>query len=353
MSRVRSYRLRWRALVPLACAGIAAVVVAAMGMASGASARTPVASAAKACTQKFTVGMLPKDTADPYFAATDQGAKAAAKQLNMNLIYEGPVDPEAAGQVPIITQWTQQHLNAITISADDPNAVAPALKAAMAAGVKVTGFDASPATDARSFFMEQPTPSELAKSLVTLLVASAGPKANVLELTSTLQAPNQNLWLAAIKSYVAGHYRDLTIEKLLPGNSDISYTYGIVKAWLQAHPTTTAILPVDGAELVGAAQAVDALGLKGKVTIVGLDDANQSRPDVLNGTVKDVVLWNPVDLGYAAMYMVHAQLCGTVHTGAKVLSAGRLGNLQFVGPSTITLGTPLVFTKANIKKFNF
>jgi rhamnose transport system substrate-binding protein len=66
-----------------------------------------------------------------------------------------------------------------------------------------------------------------------------------------------------------------------------------------------------------------------------------------------VVLWNPVDLGYAAMYVLRAAADGTLKPGATSVKAGKLGDLQVVNGSEILLGAPFVFTKENIDKFDF
>ena len=305
------------------------------------------------CTKKFTVGLLPKQTADPFFVAASKGAQEAASELNMQVLYKGPVNLDPAGQNQIITQWTNQHLDAITVSADDPNALAPALKQAASAGVKVSAWNADVAPDARQFFMDNPPSSALAQTLVDQMVASVGPSAKILVMTSTLQAPNQNQMLTQVKQYAARKYPKLVIQKVLPGEGDTSKSYNIEKSWLQAHPETKGILTVDGSELAGGAQAVNALGLKGKVTLVGIGVPSQNGPDLLTGTVKAVVLFSPVDLGYATMYMVHAQLCGTLKTGAQTLAAGRLGSLKFESADSITLGKALVFTKDNVRNYHF
>jgi ABC-type sugar transport system substrate-binding protein len=299
------------------------------------------------------VGLIPKETSDPYFVAADKGAEEAAQALGMTLDYKGPVSLDPAGQIQVITQLAQEHVNALAISADDPNAIAPALKAATAEGVTVDSFDATAAADARQLFMEQPVPAELAQALVDTMESSVGATAKILLMTSTLQAPNQNAWVAAVEAYVAANYPNWTIQAVLPGQSDTSLSFNIAKTWLQAHPETTGILTVDGAELAGAAQAVNALNLKGKVTLVGIGVPSQNGPDILSGTVKAAILWNPIDIGYATVYMMHEQLCGTLHRGDKVMPAGRLGNLQFVADDTITLGKPLIFTAANVSQFNF
>jgi rhamnose transport system substrate-binding protein len=326
---------------------------ASSGGAAATSSSVSADTSSASCTKHFTVGLIPKETSDPFFVAADKGAQEAAKQLNMQLIYKGPDSLDPAGQTQIISQMTNQHLNAITVSADDPNALVPALKQAANAGIKITAWNADVAKSARAFFMDNPPPTNLVKTITDQMVQSVGASAKILVMTSTLQAPNQNLLLTDLKAYVAKAYPHLTIEKILPGNSDTSYSEGVAKSWLQAHPETKGILTVDGAELAGAAQAVDSLGMKGKVALVGIGVPSQNGHDLLTGTVKAVVLWNPIDLGYATMYMVHAQLCGQLHAGQKSLAAGRLGNLGFESPDSITLGKTLVFTKENVGNYHF
>ena len=117
------------------------------------------------------------------------------------------------------------------------------------------------------------------------------------------------------------------------------------------------------------AEAVEQAGLTtGKIVVTGMSTPNDMKEFVKRGTVKTVVLWNPVDLGYLAVYAAQASLAGTLKdnaTQAKV-PAGRLGTRDAVaaleditakGPLTlknvIVLGNPFRFTTDNIDQFNF
>jgi rhamnose transport system substrate-binding protein len=116
------------------------------------------------------------------------------------------------------------------------------------------------------------------------------------------------------------------------------------------------------------AEVLEQAGLTGKIVVTGMSTPNQIREFVKRGTLKTVVLWNPVDLGYLAVYAAQASLAGTLKddaTQAK-LPAGRLGTRDAVasleditakGPLTlknvIVLGDPLRFTKDNIDQFSF
>jgi hypothetical protein len=66
-----------------------------------------------------------------------------------------------------------------------------------------------------------------------------------------------------------------------------------------------------------------------------------------------VVLWSPVDLGYAATFVMRAVADGTLNPGDSSVSAGRLGDLAVVNGSEILLGAPYVFTKENVNDFDF
>ena len=77
------------------------------------------------------------------------------------------------------------------------------------------------------------------------------------------------------------------------------------------------------------------------------------KPYVNEGCVRDVVLWNPVDLGYAAVYVMRAVVDGEFQAGDSSIMAGRLGELVVVNGSEVLLGPPFVFTADNINDFDF
>ncbi|NDJ60171.1 MAG: substrate-binding domain-containing protein, partial [Chloroflexi bacterium] len=102
-----------------------------------------------------------------------------------------------------------------------------------------------------------------------------------------------------------------------------------------------------------AAEAVTQAGVCGEVAVVGLATPNAMAPYVNDGCVNSVVLWNPIDLGYASVYVMRAIADGELLPGATEVEAGRLGTLQVVNGSEILLGAPFIFTAENINDFDF
>ncbi len=101
------------------------------------------------------------------------------------------------------------------------------------------------------------------------------------------------------------------------------------------------------------AEAVTQSDLCGEVAVIGLATPNAMKPYVELDCVKSVVLWNPADLGYAAVHVMRAAADGKLKPGATEVDAGKLGTLSIVNGSEVLLGAPFVFAKDNIGDFDF
>src|SRR5690606_781035 len=67
-----------------------------------------------------------------FFEAANEGAQEAAKELgNVEVIYTGPTDTTAEGQIEVINSLIAQNVDAIAVSANDTDALVPTLKQAL------------------------------------------------------------------------------------------------------------------------------------------------------------------------------------------------------------------------------
>jgi rhamnose transport system substrate-binding protein len=333
---------------------------------SGISRRTMVASMAglalagsglvpsPAVANDIVIGMVPKFTSDPYFVAANKGAQEAAKELGVTVEFNGPVDANVAAQADIIDRWVRRGVSAIAVSANDPNALAPAMKRAAAAGIKTMTWDADVAPDARQAFLNQATFEGMGRTMVDMMIRSAGTsEGDFLVVTAVLTAPNQNRWIEEIKKYAAEKYPGMKIAAVLPGDEDLEKSKNVALNYLQANPETKGVFCVTGIATPGVIEAVKQLNLVGKVAVTGLGVPSLIRPYLKDGSLKEAALWSPIDIGYGAIYITKALLDGTLDPSSGYVEAGRLGKLKFIGPDTILLGDPFIFTKDNVDNFNF
>jgi rhamnose transport system substrate-binding protein len=300
-----------------------------------------------------TVALVPKFTSDPYFVSADRGAQEAGKALGLTVHYNGPVDADVAGQVDIVDRLVRNGVAAISICALDPTALAPSLLRARRKGIKVNTWDADVTPDAREVFLNQASYAAIGEAIVDIMAKGAGTSGDFVMVTGSLTASNMLAWMKAIKDTIAKKYPGMVIKTTLLGEQDIQKGTDITLNYLRSHPATKGVFTVDGVAEVSVAEAVKQLGLSGKVTIAGIGVPNSIRPYIKSGVVKEAVLWSPVDIGYAAIYITKAQLDGTLDPAKGFVPAGRLGNLKFTAKDEVLLGPPLVFTQANIDNYHF
>lgn len=307
-----------------------------------------------AAANEIVIGMMPKFTSDPYFVAANKGAQEAAKELGVTVEFNGPVDANVAAQADIIDRWTRKKVSAIAVSANDPNALAPSLKRAQAAGIKTMTWDADVAPDARTVFLNQATFEGMGRTMVDMMVRDAGGSdGEFLIVTAVLTAPNQNRWIDEIKKYAAEKYPGMKIAAVLPGDEDLEKSKNVALNYLQANPQTKGVFCVTGIATPGVLEAVKQLGLVGKVTVTGLGVPSLIRPYLKDGSLKEAALWSPIDIGYGAVYITKALLDGKLDPASGYVEAGRLGKLKFISPDTVLLGDPYIFTKDNVDQFSF
>src|SRR5215212_1470437 len=297
------------------------------------------------------VCMMPKLVGIPYFNASEKGAEEAAKELDVELVYDGPTEAKAALQSQMIEQFIQQQCGAITVAANDPNALAPAMKKAGEAGIATGAWDADVAPDARDIFVNQATFQAIGYELVDVMAEQPDGKGECRVVTGSLTAPNQVAWLKEMREGMKEKYPDRSIASVEPGEEDLQKGIDITKNYLRAHPDTAGVFGITSVALPGAAEAVEQIGRAGEVPVTGLSTPNEMKPYIESGAVKEFVLWNPVDLGYLAVYVANAQVEGNLPKSGT-FKAGRLGEVKLLAEDEVLLGPPIVFSKANIDQYD-
>lgn len=297
--------------------------------------------------------VIPKATGDPFFSAVRQGAEEAAAELGYEIKFDGPTTADAAGQVTTIENAIQTKPAAITIAPNDPDAVAPALKNAKDQGILVSTYNAESAKDAREFFINQAVDQAISEAIVDTMAEQVDGKGTFLLVTSTATAANQKTWLAGMEEYLPTAYPDMKIDQVIPGNDDAATVLSVTATYLASHPDTTGVWVIGGG-MSGAIKAMEQVGIDPlQVPVAGLCIPSDVRELVHAGTIKNCVLWSPIDTGYADVYAIDAWLKGTFpESGNGTISAGRLGDLD-VKDFVVTSGGAQVFTDENIDDFQF
>lgn len=334
---------------PLACDGTAGAV-AAKPYDGGQPTGAPDLSG-----KEITLVDIPKLVGIGYFAATTEGMRQAAEELgNVKVSTDGPTEANIDDQITFIDNYVTQGVSGILFAANDPVAIAPVLKKALAAGIHVIGYDANSQPDAREWFVNQAEFNGIGKSMIDAMATEIGEDGAFAIVTSTFTTPNQARWIAEMQAYQAACHPNMKWLETVEAQEDNNLSFNQASTLINKYgDEMKGIFGMTSVATPATAEAVTQAGLCGKVSVVGLATPNAMRPYVESDCVKSVVLWNPIDLGYAAVHAMRAAADGKLTAESKELEAGRLGKLQVVNGSEILLGAPFIYDKSNIGEFDF
>lgn len=308
-------------------------------------------------TKKYKIVYIPKNTGNPYFDVIISGFKKAGDELGYEFTSVAPAQGDATSQIPFIKQQVQQGVDAIAISPNSPDAVKPALKEAMAKGIKVVTInsDMPGHEDGRDAVVLPMDFTITGKSQIELMSELIGNKGDIAILSATTDAPDQNTWIADMKEALKDpKYKDMKLVEIAYGNDDAQKSLTETQGLITKYPNLRGIISPTTVGVAAAAQAVETAGAASRVQVTGLGLPNLMRRFVLNDTVKKFALWNPEEEGYLAGYLIDGMVKGTIKPASGVtFKAGKLGERKIGDKNVVITGPPVVFDKTNIKQYDF
>ena len=307
---------------------------------------------ASAATVK--IALLVKNLGNGFFDAANKGAQEAAKELgDVQVIYTGPTQATPEGQIDIINQLVAQGVNAIAVSANDADALVPALKKAMDRGITVISFDSGVSKDGRMMNLYASAPDQIGEQNVKMASDLLnGQKGDVAVLSATSTATNQNQWIEVMKK-VVGKYPNVNLTTVVYGDDKQDKSYTEAQGLITSNPNLKVIIAPTTVGIAAAAQYVEDNKLVGKVIVTGLGLPSEMINHVKSGAAPEFALWNPIDLGYAATTIAFNLATGKEKAVAGgQLSMGKLGKVTLDDTLSGPMAPPFVFDAKNIDEFS-
>ena len=336
--------------VTILCAAIlaGALITAGANVWLVRSLKSPAMASA---THTPVIAVMPKAKGDPYFVSCRIGAEEAARELGVELIWDGPTGLDAAKQNEIVESWITRGVDAIAVAVENQAGISTVLRKARQKGIHVLTWDADAEPDAREYFLNQATPEGIGNALTDEAARLLGGKGDFAIITGALSAANQNQWIAVIKRRVAEKHPGLNLVTIRPSDDDRDKAFSETQTILKVHPTVKLIMAISAPAVPGAGEAIRQTGRK-DVDVIGLSLPGICKPYVHDGVVQTIFLWNTKNLGYLTVYAGTMLSQNKIPAGATSIQAGRLGALEISG-SQIILGAPLLIDKKNIDKLDF
>ena len=303
------------------------------------------------------IAMIPKLVGIGYFEATERGAREAARELNVELVYDGPTDARTEDQIKMIDGWMAQGFDVIAVAPNDPDAISRTLRSAKESGALVLTWDtdANPELSQRSVFVNQAPNSAIGYTLVDLMAKGirtqgASLTGDYLIVSGTPTASNQNAWMNFMRERIREKYSEMRLlQHLTPGEDQQKSQEQTAEA-LSAYPNLKGIWGITAVSFPAVAKAVRDANKVGQIEVTGLGMPQMIREYIKDGTVREFCLWDPVDLGYLTIRVAHRLKQGPLHPGRH--DFGRLKGVE-VRDGEVLLGPPLIFDADNIDDYDF
>lgn len=316
---------------------------------TAALATALIATGAHAETKR--IALVVKALGIGFFEAAAKGAEEAAKELgDVEIIYTGPTDTTAEGQIEVINALVAQGVDAIAISANDPDAVAPALKKAMDRGITVISWDSGVAKEGRQMHLN-PSSSALIGNTIIKLAADHMPEGgDVAVLSASATATNQNIWIEEMTK-VMGNYPGVNLVATVYGDDLADKSYREAQGLMASYPNLKAIIAPTTVGILAASQAVTDAGMIGKINVTGLGLPSEMAGAVESGATVSFAIWNPIDLGYAATMLAYNINAGAATDAGAAIPMGRMGTATLDDNGEAAMSDPFTYDASNIDQF--
>ena len=282
--------------------------VATGAMLAGASvfASAPALAAGKQLTFAMITHAQPGDT---FWDIIRKGANAAAKKDNVKLIYLA--SPDANKEAQLIQNVTQQHVDGIALTLAFPDAEAANVKAALAAGIPVVGFNAGVDQWKKMGLLGYAGQDEsVAGKAVGERLNEEGAK-NVVCLDQQQGAVQLEARCNGIKDTFKGK-----MEVLYVTGYDMPTVKARVQAKLQQDPSIDYVVTLGAPFAPVVLDAINAIGSKAKV---GTFDMSPVAIDMIaQGKIQFAVDQQPYVEGYEAVDMLWLY-----HTNGDTVGGGQ------------------------------
>lgn len=284
--------------------------------------------------QRHSVALVVKSTQSEFFRSVFAGAEAAAAEYNLELTIAGPeTEEDYEAQNQLIAQAVEAGAEAIVFSAIDHEENAAAIDAAAQAGVQIVTIDSGVGSDQVSTYIGTNNYAAGQMAAHAILERVSGPLYVGVVNYDVSTANGQERERGAADAFAASGRAQITA--VVNTLTEAGQAQEDTAALLTAHPEINVLLALNEPTSVGAARAVEELGLSEEVFFAGFDSNVVTVDGLQDGSVDALVVQNPYAMGYLGVESAYQLLTGqggslaeTVDTSTQVVDRSNLFTLD-------------------------
>jgi ribose transport system substrate-binding protein len=273
---------------------------------------------ALAARNKYTIALIPGLTTDAFYIMMREGAKAAAKALDVDLIFEGAPEFNPVEQVPVLNAVAARNPSAILIAPTDKVQLVEPLKKAFQAGIPVITVDTfigngryqTGTGDADFPLSCIASDNILGGEIAARALAKAiGDKGKVY-----VSSVRPGFWVIdqreqGFKEEMKKH-PNITVLETQFNDDDANKAASQFESVLARNPDLAAVFGANLFSAIGASVGAKQAGATGKVKVVAFDAPASLVPEIKDGRVDIAIAQHPGDIGFFGVVAAYAHLTG-------------------------------------------
>jgi ribose transport system substrate-binding protein len=284
--------------------------------------------------KKLRIAVIPKGTTHEFWKSVHAGAVKAAKELNVEVVWKGPLkEDDLKQQIDLVQSFTAQGVSGIVLAPLNDKALVSSVKSATAAKIPVVIFDSDLASDDYVSFVatDNKKAGELGCERLAKKVKEKGGGAVMLRYQEGSASTNnrEEGCLAALKAAGVNvlsdnQYAGATTETAHKASESLLLAQGASEG------KVTGIFTPNESTTFGMLLALQKANLTSKVALVGFDASDKLVKGVEASEVEGLVLQDPFNMGYLAVTTMVKHLKGEkvekrIDTGSKLVDKGNMG----------------------------
>ena len=310
------------------------------------------ACAAPAGDGEVVYAIVCKDASNPYMLRMISGFEAACEKIGVKAITKSPESATVDGQVRIVNELIAQGVKGIAIAANDAAALEPTIKAARDEGITVVTLDSD--SKGSQMFVNQAGVEQVAQVLVDSIYDMADGEGEFAVLSASSTATNQNAWIAAMKTIIEGDskYAKLNWVATVYGDDESQKSTDEMQNLMTNYPNLEVVCCPTTVGILAAAKVVEN-DPSCTIKVAGLGLPSEMKDYVGDDKACPYMyLWNPIDVGNCAAYIIKAIADGKTGAIGSSFTADNGTTYEIMAgdpaDAQIIVGPPFKFDGANI-----
>ena len=283
-------------------------------------------TAAAPAGARHRVAIVAKSTRTEFWLSVFAGAEAAATEYNIELSITGPeTEEDYETQNRMVADAVADGAEALVFSAIDYENNAAAIDAAAVSGVRIVAIDSNVDSGAVQTYIGTDNYAAGQMAAQAALDGVEGQLTVGIVNYDVSSANGQERERGAVDAFEqSGRARVAAVINTL---AEAARAQADTAAMLAEHPEINVLLAFNEPTSVGAADAVEGMGLAEEVFLVGFDSNVATIDGLQDGTVDALIVQNPYAMGYLGVESAYRLLSGqggspeaTVDTSTRIVN---------------------------------